>query len=530
MLKKILAWLLVISTTAAIAIGGTLAYLTDRDSEANVFTTGDVDITLNDEFKQGSQLKPGVEIEKNISIKNEGPNEAYVWYTYAVPQGLENGLDLEFDNKNAWTNEETAIGIYTDVETDIVYNVYVCKYNAKLAAGETTPVGLTKVTMNSAVDITPDGDAYLVVEGETTSLNWNINETEQPVIFVNAFAIQTNEFDTFDAAYTAFVGQWGSMVDAGTYEVTVVLAPADAVEVTAATTYEEFAALISAGKNLNIVEDVTIANPENSRFTALTVSGKVGIYSDNDATLTFGETTTVTGDGVITVYRGSIVENQELCIAGNSTLVFEGGEHTLNAFSVASNGSIVVNNGILNCKGTYAGILGMTFAENGSAVINGGTLNMDQPFNLNQDRCDNAYIEINGGTINLSSEIDKLFAVRNIMGKDSTSGVLRGSSIKITGGVFTAPFPMDDTGDANAFIRNEDSNCDTTRVLTGNTYNGAEQYNCVVTGGTFYGCWTRTGETGGDGTEVCENTISGFVADGYEMTGDATNGYTVTAK
>ena len=38
------------------------------------------------------------------------------------------------------------------------------------------------------------------------------------------------------------------------------------------------------------------------------------------------------------------------------------------------------------------------------------------------------------------------------------------------------------------------------------------------------------GETGGDGTEVCENTIAGFVADGYEITGNTVDGYVVSAK
>ena len=210
-------------------------------------------------------------------------------------------------------------------------------------------------------------------------------------------------------------------------------------------------------------------------------------------------------------------------------MIFEGGEHTFGAFSATGNGKIVVNAGTLNCKGTYAGILGISFAENGQLVVNDGTLNMYQPFNLNANRCDNAYVEINGGTINLLNGADKLFAVRDILDKDRTSGVLRGSSIKITGGVFTTTYELDSDGDANAFIRNEDTP-DTNRVLVSNTYNGQPDYNCVVTGGTFYGCWQRSDNnrlgTGG----VVENTIAGFVADGYEITGDATNGYVVSAK
>ena len=43
-MKKILAWLLVLTLTAAVSIGATLAYLTDTDEDVNVMTLGNVDI------------------------------------------------------------------------------------------------------------------------------------------------------------------------------------------------------------------------------------------------------------------------------------------------------------------------------------------------------------------------------------------------------------------------------------------------------------------------------------------------------
>ena len=43
-MKKVLAWLLVLSLTAAISIGATLAYLTDTDEDVNVMTLGKVKI------------------------------------------------------------------------------------------------------------------------------------------------------------------------------------------------------------------------------------------------------------------------------------------------------------------------------------------------------------------------------------------------------------------------------------------------------------------------------------------------------
>lgn len=215
MFKKIIAWALLITVTATVAVGGTLAYLTDRDSEANVFTTGDVDIVLKEDFKQESELLPGKDINKDVQIENIGENDAWVWYTYAVPQGLEAGLDLSFEENTKWTDGEL---LGTKEIDGVTYNVYVSKYSQAVHAGETTDVGLTKVTMNPAVDITPEGDAYLVVKGETTDLKWNVIKNDKPVIYVNAYAIQTNEFETFDDAYDAFIGQWGNLIEGGTYK------------------------------------------------------------------------------------------------------------------------------------------------------------------------------------------------------------------------------------------------------------------------------------------------------------------------
>lgn len=210
------------------------------------------------------------------------------------------------------------------------------------------------------------------------------------------------------------------------------------------------------------------------------------------------------------------------------------GEHTFNALSVSGNGTIIVNGGTLNCKGTYAGIMGITFGENGSLIVNAGKLNLYQPINLNQNRCDNAYVEINGGIIELLNGIENLFVVRNVMDKDNnTSGTLRGSSIRVNGGTFIAHYEVDYAGDATSFIRNGDAPADGNKVLVSND----DKYDCIVTGGTFYGSWQRADNTrytdgnGGysDGLMV-DNSIAGFVADGYEITGDADNGYVVTKK
>ena len=65
---------LVLSLT--LGLGGSLAYLTDSDTKVNTFTMGNVDITLNENFQQGSQFVPGKDIEKEAWIENTGSNEA----------------------------------------------------------------------------------------------------------------------------------------------------------------------------------------------------------------------------------------------------------------------------------------------------------------------------------------------------------------------------------------------------------------------------------------------------------------------
>ena len=227
--KKIITVLLVMALTATAAVGGTLAYLTDRDSEANVFTVGDVDITLNDDFVQNSELMPGKDINKDVSITNEGPEAAYVWYTYAVPAALDGKLELTFEENDAWDHTKGNIGSVT--VDDVVYNVYAVIHKEILPANETTDVSLSGVKLDSSVDITPEGDVYTVVDGATTSLGWNVLETENPIIFVNAFGIQTQGITD---AYAAFESQWGNMVEAGTYDVT---AAADSWDGTADTTW-----------------------------------------------------------------------------------------------------------------------------------------------------------------------------------------------------------------------------------------------------------------------------------------------------
>ena len=205
MFKKIIAWMLLITVTATVAVGGTLAYLTDRDSEANVFTTGDVKIDLNEDFNQGSELIPGVEIEKKPAITNTGKNDAWVWATVAVPAGLDTAILI--DGKGAdwadWTRTETEI----DGKD---YILYTALYNKMLAKDAETTALFEKVELDSRVDINPEGEWYMIENGQPTTTDplWN-NSNGNPVIYVSAYAIQTEGFNSVEEAYASYQTQWG---------------------------------------------------------------------------------------------------------------------------------------------------------------------------------------------------------------------------------------------------------------------------------------------------------------------------------
>ena len=88
-MKKFATMAICFVLIACMVAGGSLAYLTDRDSEANVFTVGDVRIELSEDFEQGAKLTPGVNIEKAPLIKNTGINDAWVWMEFAIPAALD---------------------------------------------------------------------------------------------------------------------------------------------------------------------------------------------------------------------------------------------------------------------------------------------------------------------------------------------------------------------------------------------------------------------------------------------------------
>lgn len=82
--KKVLVLAVSVCLVAILAIGGTLAYFTDKDSATNTFTVGNVDITLTEPNWEGSgsedapEVYPGEPLAKDPTVTNVGANPCFV--------------------------------------------------------------------------------------------------------------------------------------------------------------------------------------------------------------------------------------------------------------------------------------------------------------------------------------------------------------------------------------------------------------------------------------------------------------------
>ena len=242
-MKKIAILALSLCMIAAIAVTGTIAYFMDEDAENNVFTMGNVEIDLQEEFDQNSNLQPGLNIDKNIRVQNTGSNDAYVRVHIAIPSELDDGnpdfnasknfLHFNFDKDSvvygqwSWIPEYTTgtgylgngQGNWNFYEQNIDgkdYNVYVVTYRSALASGEITGTdAITNVyldkTVNAEADYEKDENGEDVVKSyrywdtKGNEVTYTAEEASNIQIKVIAEGAQTATFENaYDALNTAF--------------------------------------------------------------------------------------------------------------------------------------------------------------------------------------------------------------------------------------------------------------------------------------------------------------------------------------
>ena len=246
---------------AILAIGGTLAYFTDTEEAVNVFTVGNVDITLieqesnadhtglvdytgiknlmpivgsaqGEKYPNG-QPKAANYIDKVVTIKNTGVSDAYVRAYFAIPSALDDGyetfnaglnvLHFNFGNKVVdgavvstfdaeWQWKHDGKWNYFETTIDgVAYNVYFADYKEIVAAQATTEQFVSGVYLDKSFDM-KDGKYYAF--NEEVNLSGLIKDGKLTVKCpVKAVAVQaagfTNAADAVTAAFGANFNPFG---------------------------------------------------------------------------------------------------------------------------------------------------------------------------------------------------------------------------------------------------------------------------------------------------------------------------------
>lgn len=194
--RKALATTLACGLVAAMAIGGTFAYLTDEEVSVNTFTVGKVQIDLeepNQNPDDTDDIVPNEVIKKDPQVENTGTNKAYVFVEVKIPTkeivladetGAKQDLGVHdlftygtittVDDKEVYTagglNEGwSAVKSVVNTVGDS-YSTYIFGYNKPLAKGETTLTVFDRVKFAN------------IVEGQIDSTDVNIP--------IKAYAIQ----------------------------------------------------------------------------------------------------------------------------------------------------------------------------------------------------------------------------------------------------------------------------------------------------------------------------------------------------
>lgn len=260
MKKKLTLVVTCIVLVAAMVIGGTLAYFTDTDAKTNTFTVGNVNIKLIEEerdgkggkqdFTQEKKLYPIVGsaqgekdelgmptaknyVDKMVTIKNTGSEDAYIRVYFAIPSALDDGyetfnaglnvLHFNFGNKVVngvvsstegaewiWTHGNKWNYFETTLDDGIKYNVYYADYYQAVAADATTEQAIQGVYLDKSFDL-KDGKCYAFGEEVTLDEGWDWSKVSCPVF---AVACQAEGFDNatdaMNAAFGANYNPWGT--------------------------------------------------------------------------------------------------------------------------------------------------------------------------------------------------------------------------------------------------------------------------------------------------------------------------------
>lgn len=423
--------LLVVSLVLALAmtLTGTLAYLTDTDSEVNVMTLGNVDIEQHEmkradgiandaELKEGN-LVPFVDgiklypayaadpataydasasaikwgpyvsaedaedylfddaklvgaVDKIVTVENKGASDAYVRTLLAIemPDGMDNKIKILRHNDDIdWVE----LG---KIELDgTTYMVWSATYQQPLAAGETSVPSLLQVALSHEAnneDVAKLGETFEIL-ALTQAVQVQNLESLAPEKALNV-AFNGGE----DAIAPATLVQWFS--------------EAEGLPVTVVTDADELAAALAKGGTVLITEDVTVSE------TMKIAKGTSVDLVLADADLNFA----VDNNGK----ASAIINNAgELTLSGNGTLTFVAEDPDLSSIpayatnTITNTGTLTIESGVTVENGSDGGA-SYAVDNHGVFYLNGGTLTAKRcALRVAKYNQDNVLFEMNGGLV-----------------------------------------------------------------------------------------------------------------------------------
>ena len=185
---KLVVAMLAVTLLIGCAIGGTVAWLTDKTTAVvNTFTYGDINITLAETTGNSYKIIPGVNITKDPKVTVNPNSEAcYLfvkiteenWPTFTETDGTTK--KVSYDIATDWKPLEDQAGVYYREVDATTANAGVSYYILK---GDTTyPNGVVTVSEN-------------LTKNEVNGI------TTQPKLTFTAYAVQKDGFNTAAAAW-----------------------------------------------------------------------------------------------------------------------------------------------------------------------------------------------------------------------------------------------------------------------------------------------------------------------------------------
>lgn len=182
--RRALLTLSLVLVTMMVAVGGTIAWLTDTSEVVkNTFTESDVDISLAETTGTSYQMVPGAKIPKDPKVTVE-PNSEACYVFVKIEKSTDKSFDeyMEYVIADGWTELTKDSGIYyrtVDAATAKSGTSFEVLKNNQV----TVKTGVTKAMMDAL-----HGE-YVNEQGETVASNY-------PTLTFTAYAIQSQNLTT----------------------------------------------------------------------------------------------------------------------------------------------------------------------------------------------------------------------------------------------------------------------------------------------------------------------------------------------